>query len=157
MNATPEARQPKTEPIDPNIFSGLVNEKVLDQIKGIANKGERAAYTELLRAMLEKNPNAIINDLEDVRIPGIAPALPGTDRAKTMAVRAVDMSKLKRKQEEASGVRETPEKYTEGMTLKDKDLTEIGEEEAAKIEQRLKTKIQGYDPKKSIQRDTFFP
>lgn len=138
--------------IDPIVYGGTgVKEKVINQINALPTAEERLAYLNLLNAMLEKNDNVVVNDIEDIVIPGIAPPLPGTDRAKTGAVRAVDASKWRMKQgsESGSGVRATASKYEEGMTLKDDDLVRVSEEEAAQIEERLKAKIKGYDTQKS--------
>jgi hypothetical protein len=139
--------------IDPIVYGGTgVKEKVIDQINALPTAEERLAYRDLLNAMLERDQDVVVNDIEDIVIPGIAPPLPGTDRAKTGAVRAVDASRWRMKEESggASGVRATASKYTEGMALGDNDLVSLNEEEAAHVEARLKAKIKDYDTKKSL-------
>lgn len=153
---THEGKQTRNEGlIDPAVYEGPgVKRKVIDQINAAPTAAERMAYARLLSDMLAKNPDVEVNDIEDIRIPGVVPPLPGTDRAKTSAVTAVDVSRLRQREGERSGVRATPDKkYVKDMTLKDGDLEEIDEEEARQIEAALKLTIQGYDTKKSLTKE----
>lgn len=138
---------------DVSIFQGYdVGPRVFTQISRLGER-QRIAYYAALSSMLEKDPGAKINDIEDIRLPGMPPALPGTDRRQTSVMSAAGKGKATERAKnlvpddnEPTRVRSSlatrpapKDKYTgPDMTLNTEDILEGDEEDFAALQKAIK-------------------